>query len=100
MFEQITAELTQQAEVILGKMMSSPGLKYNNRVFAFFHKEQMTFKLGDDFDPASWGLTDVGPLSPFKTKPPLKGWLVVGSLHQDQWPTLAELALERMKMGK
>lgn len=99
-FDDIVSSMTRISGVILGKMMRSPGLKYENKVFAFFHKDQMTFKLGEDFDSAQWGLTEVGPLSPFKTKPPLKAWLVVGKSHQEQWMRLTELAYERMKMGK
>ena len=97
-FEQITADLTQNPDVVLGKMMSAPGLKYKDSVFAFFHKGSMTVKLGNEFDAQAWGLTEVGPLSPFKTKPPLKDWLVVDPVHQNQWPRLAELALERIKL--
>lgn len=33
-------------DVILGKMMSSPGIKYKNKIFAFYYHNQMVFKLG------------------------------------------------------
>ncbi|NNF20849.1 MAG: hypothetical protein HKN67_02820 [Saprospiraceae bacterium] len=80
--------------VVKGKMMSSPGLKYNNKIFAFYHKETMGFRLGPDFKPGSFGLMNAKPLSPFKTKPPLKGWYVVDHNESNLWEDLTELALE------
>ncbi len=80
--------------VHLGKMMSSPGLKFNNKVFAFYHKETMGFRLGTTFDPISFGLKNVKPLSPFKTKPPLKGWYVIEKEESVIWDNLAGLALD------
>ena len=80
--------------VILGKMMSSPGLKYNNKVFAFYHKETMGFRLGPQFDPMASGIKNAKPLSPFKTKPPLKGWFIIESVESDLWEDLTEMALD------
>ena len=46
-FERIVATLTaDDSNVSLGKMMSSPGLKYGDKVFAFQAKEAMGFRLG------------------------------------------------------
>ena len=81
-------------DIILGKMMSSPGLKYRDKVFAFFHKEEMGFRLGPGFDPVKFGLLQARPLSPFKTKPPLKGWFIVGAEEQRFWETLTIMALD------
>jgi hypothetical protein len=75
-------------------MMSSPGLKYNNKVFAFYHKGNMGFRLGPQFSPPQHGIKFAKPLSPFKTKPPLKGWYVIDQIEKDLWPVLAEMALE------
>ena len=36
--------------VVHGKMMSSPGLKYKNKVFAFYFNEEMTFRLGKNYN--------------------------------------------------
>jgi len=77
-----------------GKMMSSPGLKYNNKVFAFYHKGTMGFRMGPLFNPEKFGLKYAKPLSPFKTKPPLKGWYVIESEESNLWKDLAEMALE------
>ena len=85
---------TANPDVVLGKMMSSPGLKYKDKVFAFYTKEEMGFRLGPDFDPDKFGVTSVSPLSPFKTKPPLKGWFMVDESESNKWQTLASTALE------
>jgi hypothetical protein len=81
-------------DVILGKMMSSPGLKYRDKVFAFFHKGEMGFRLGPEFDPVKFGVLNAKPLSPFKTKPPLKGWYLVAAEESNSWDILAEMAMD------
>ncbi len=81
-------------DVRLGKMMSSPGLTCNGKVFAFIGKEGMGFRLGLAFDPVAFGLRNPKPLNPFKTKPPLKGWYIVAEAEQDKWEALAARALE------
>lgn len=84
-------------DVVEGNMMRSPGLKYKDKVFAFYHKERMGFRMGPQFDPEKFGLIDWGPLSPFKTKPPLKGWFMVGEGDARFWDELTGLALEFTK---
>ncbi|MEM7349086.1 MAG: hypothetical protein AAF485_33065 [Chloroflexota bacterium] len=93
-FEQIVEVLLATQEgVTLGKMMSSPGLKYDNKVFAFYHKETMCFRLGKAFDPHEMGSKTAQFLSPFKNKPPMKAWFVIDATEQDLWFPLAERAL-------
>lgn len=92
-FDRITKLLSTEPDVATGKMMSSEAIKCNGKVFAFFHKDMMTFKLGTDFDPMDHEIEEWYPLSPFKTKPPLKGWFMVPENYMDKWPKLAELAL-------
>lgn len=77
--------------------MSSEAIRYKDKVFAFFHRDMMTFKLGYDFDPLDMGIEVWHPLSPFKTKPPLKGWYMVPEQYISKWPQLAELALMKMQ---
>lgn len=81
-------------EVIPGKMMSSPALKYKDKVFAFYHKGEMGFRLGPAFHPAKFGLLNAEPLSPFKTKPPLKGWYLVSEEERNSWEVLTQMALD------
>lgn len=88
------------SDVQVGKMMHSPGLKYRNHVFAFYYKESMGFRLGADFDPVKFGIINAKPLSPFKTKPPLKGWFVIDKAECAQWDFLTEISLEFTKTLK
>ena len=81
-------------DVILGKMMSAPALKYKDKVFAFYHKQEMGFRLGPKFDPQKFGIAEIKPLSPFKTKPPLKGWYIISKANSGCWETLTEKALD------
>jgi len=98
LFNQIAEKFTEQdTGVILGKMMSAPGLKVNNKVFAFYSKGGMGFRLGGNFDIEKFGISTAKPLSPFKTKPPLKGWYIIESTESNLWETLAEMALQFTK---
>ena len=92
--EKLAAE---SQEITTGKMMSSPGIRYKNKVVAFFYHEAMVFKLGRAFDPASYGLHEYQLLSPFKTKPPLRDWFEISAAHSDRWEELTRLALQRMR---
>ena len=81
-------------DVILGKMMSAPALKYKEKVFAFYHKQEMGFRLGPKFDSQKFGIINAKPLSPFKTKSPLKGWFIVSEDESGLWEILVERALD------
>lgn len=81
------------SSVVLGKMMSSPGITYKNKVFAFYYNKQMVFRLGKEFDPKSFQLTEYSLLNPFKNKPPLAGWLQITYADKDKWEKLAKHAL-------
>lgn len=99
LFETIVEEFTNtNTDVMPGKMMSSPALKYKGKVFAFFWNNQMTFKLGKGRDlEAEFGISDYEFLSPFKNKPPMNGWYVVPSQYADQWSALTQEALFLME---
>ena len=97
LFNKLVDQFTSEYEnVTFGKMMSSPAIKYNGKVFAFFYNGQMTYKLGEEFNPASMGLTNVDILNPFKRKGPLKGWFVVGYNDNKKWEELTNLALSKI----
>ena len=98
LFNNIIDNLSSQyPEVTSGKMMSSPGIKYRNKVFAFYHANHMVFRLGKDFIPEEEGISTFNYLSPFKNKPPMKGWVEIPFVYHKKWPDLAEMALMRMK---
>ena len=77
--------------------MSSPGLKYKDKVFTFYYKDLMCFRLGRDFDPKTEEIAEWGYLSPFKAKPPMYDWVEIGENYAAKWSGLAEMALEKMK---
>ena len=82
-------------EVEFGKMMSAPALRKNGKVFAFFHEDCMTFKLGKGRDLAGdFGVEHFRFLSPFKNKPPMTAWYQVGVDYADRWHLLLEEALQ------
>lgn len=96
-FNEITASIIVERDCTLGKMMSSPGVKYRNKVFAFLWDDKMGFKLGREYDIDQHGLYSWEHLSPFKTKPPLYAWYIVGPEDLDKWEELSFLALSKIK---
>ncbi len=101
LFQSSTHHLgARDPDVHAGKMMSSPGLKYTDKVFAFFYKNEMGFRLGPDFNPDKMRISNAKPLSPFKKKPPLKGWFIIEHDEIDTWETLSKMALEFTKSIK
>lgn len=83
-----------------GKMMSAPGVKYNDKVFVFYYKKDMVFRLGDEFSPLAHNIKNPRLLNPFKNKPPLKGWFIIGYDQKDRWEELSDLAYEFVKTLK
>lgn len=98
-FESVSARLIAEHDgVAEGRMMSHPAVAYRGRVFAFPGWEgDMVFRLGKAFDPDAAGLAGRSHLSPFKHKPPMKGWVRVPPDQADRWPELAEAALALMR---
>lgn len=97
-FDQIVDQiLDAHKDCEVGKMMSSPGLQYKKKNFAFLNKETMGFKLGKEFDIDVQGVKEWSYLSPFKTKPPLYAWYVLDQKEMDHWPRLTELAYSKLK---
>nr|WP_299171114.1 hypothetical protein [uncultured Allomuricauda sp.] len=80
-----------------GKMMSSPAIHYNKKVFAFFsRKQKMVFKLGKEY-PFNELKAEASEFNPFKNKKPLTGWYEVDFDHQEKWEMLTNIALEKIK---
>lgn len=94
-FNSLRAQLIKKhKDVHEGKMMSSAAIKVNDKVFSFFHKGEMGFRLGNQFDPSAHSIHHWHPLSPFKTKPPLKGWFIVSNEEVEKWTELCHMALD------
>ena len=90
--------------VEIGRMMSAQALTYLGRVFAFHSTKGggigLGCRLGRDFPFADLKLNDWRHLAPFKTKPPMKDWIVVGEADVGRWPELLDLALSVAKNRK
>ena len=87
-----------------GRMMSSEAVTLAGKVFVFHTTkgrfEGLGLRLGRDYDVEALKLVTWEYLAPFKSKPPMKDWILVGIEHRDRWPELAAIALERMRAGK
>lgn len=96
-FSAIAERLIQEHnDITLGKMMSSPAIQYQGKVFAFFYNNKMVFKLGRDFQPESLGIREYSLLAPFKTKPPMVDWFEIPAIEQQRWEELARHALQQL----
>jgi hypothetical protein len=84
-----------------GKMMSSDAVTFAGRVFAFYTGKGrfhgLGLRLGRAFDVDALGLKAWQHLAPFKSKPPMKDWILVGADERERWPELARLALAAMR---
>lgn len=97
LFEKISEKLSgENKHVAPGKMMSSPGIRYKNKVIAFYAKKEMIFRLGKEFQPEKFKIKNHSLLSPFKSKPPLAGWFQIPCTEKGKWEKLARQALELM----
>ena len=99
-FSAIAEQLSEAHEnVVQGKMMRSPGIKVNNKVFAFYYEGQMVFKLGKETDTSRKELQGATWLNPFKNKPPMKAWFVVPFQDYASWYQLAAEAKTFVEQG-
>ncbi len=97
LFEKIAAKLTEERrDVAPGKMMSSPGIRYKNKVFAFYHQKEMVFRLGKAFEPEKFKIQKFSLLNPFKNKPPMAGWFQLPFDERRKWEKLARHAQKVM----
>lgn len=86
------------ADILPGKMMSAEALTCKGKVFAFYSTKGgmagLGLRLGREFDVNTLRLSAWRHLAPFKTKPPMKDWIVCGIEDLARWPGLVETALE------
>jgi len=96
-----TRLVVEETDVAHGKMMSAPAVTQNGKVFAFFSTKGgivgLGCRLGRTFEVASLGLAEWQHLAPFKTKPPMKDWIVAGPADASRWEELAETALAQAR---
>jgi hypothetical protein len=99
MFNKIADSLSRDYHITKGKMMSAPGIKYKNKVFAFYYKKEMIFRLGSNFDPTEHNIKNCRLLNPFKNKAPMKNWFQISCSEKERWNELAKEALKVLKEG-
>lgn len=99
LFYEIAERLVDRhSDVVIGKMMSSPGILYKKKNFAFYHDEKMIFKLGKDYNIESHDISTWSWLQPFKNKGPMKAWYEIPHSDSSKWSELADIALEKIKV--
>ena len=90
----------QEVDIDKGNMMSADALTLNSKVFIFYSKkggrEGLGCRIGRETDIGALGLSDWQYLAPFKSKPPMKDWIVIGAGDVDRWMELASICLTKM----
>ncbi|KUP94573.1 hypothetical protein TRIHO_04990 [Tritonibacter horizontis] len=88
--------MSRHAGMARGQMMSADALLCREKVFAFFSKRGggvgLGARVGRDADIDAFGISDWQHLAPFKTKPPMKDWIVIGIRDHARWHEIAEFA--------
>ena len=88
----------ENADVFPGRMMSAEALTHGGKVFVFHStkggRSGLGCRIGREADPATLGLIDWQHLAPFRTKPPMKDWIVAGAGDLSRWRALAEHCLD------
>lgn len=96
--------LAMNPDVDQGCMMSADALTYKGKVFAFFSTKGgrvgLGCRIGRDTDLSQFNLSDWQHLAPFRSKPPMKDWIVIGSGNRERWGALAEHCLNNFRNGK
>lgn len=98
--------VADHADIAHGKMMSAEALTHGGKVFAFFSTKGgrcgLGCRLGRDYPFETLGLTDWQHLAPFRSKPPMKDWIVAGAGDAEHWNKLAgeALTIARKTEGK
>ena len=89
-FHMIAENLSKEYRLVkIGKMMSSPGISYKKKFFAFYYKKEITLKLGKDFVPKEYGIKNWKYLNPFKKKGPMKNWYQLPYSEKKNWKKLS-----------
>ena len=87
---------SENNSISLGKMMSTPGIIYKNKVFAFYYNKEMVFRLGKGFDLSPFEIENFSFLNPFRNKPPMTGWFQITFADHEKWEELARVAMQNL----
>ena len=100
-FHKIADKISKEYESVkTGKMMSSPGISYKKKFFAFYYKKEITLRLGKDFVPKEHGIKKWKYLNPFKNKAPMKNWFQIPYSEKRIWAKLAIYAMNNLSEEK
>lgn len=90
-YKQVAEDSLQQfPEADYGKMMSAEAIIVNKKVFAFFYKNEMCFRLGENFPIADYNLDQWHHLNPFKKKVAMKAWFCISEQDSRHWKNSAK----------
>ncbi len=93
--------IANEHDVERGRMLSADAVTYRGKVFAFRSTKAggagLGVRLGRDYDFSSLPTDQWTYLAPFKTKPPMKDWIMVSDAHIGHWSELASIALKLMR---
>lgn len=96
--------LAEEPDVALGRMMSAEALTYRDKVFAFYStkggRAGLGCRVGRETNPANFDLSDWQHLAPFRTKPPMKDWIVIGADDVGRWTAMATFCLDQARKQK
>lgn len=89
--------LRSHPDVAQGQMMSADALTHGGKVFVFFSTKGgrvgLGCRVGRNTDIAGSNLQDWQHLAPFKSKPPMKDWIVLGEGDLSKWEEVSNLCL-------
>ncbi|MEM9269285.1 MAG: hypothetical protein AAGA78_10160 [Pseudomonadota bacterium] len=98
-----SAFLARHQDVEEGRMMSAEALTHRGKVFCFYSTKGgrvgLGCRVGRDQDVEALGLQDWQHLAPFRTRPPMKDWIVAGLDDAARWERLGTVALELARKG-
>lgn len=78
-------------------MISSPDIKNKSKVITFYHNDEMVFRVGKEIDFKKHGIENPKYLNPFKSKPPMTGWICISYSDEKRWEEFTRFAFEAMK---
>jgi TfoX/Sxy family transcriptional regulator of competence genes len=91
LFDNIASDMLAKGDTKRAKMFGSPCLSVNGKVFASFHKDDMTFKLGQAAREQALQLAGARHFDPGMGRP-MKEWVSVPTEQSDHWRELADQA--------
>ncbi|MEO0636820.1 MAG: hypothetical protein AAFY73_09260 [Pseudomonadota bacterium] len=104
-WERLADELdAEESDVARGRMMSADALTAGGKVFCFYSTKGgaigLGARLGRDYPFEGLELSEWQHLAPFKTRPPMRDWIVTTHADVDRWPVIALEALRINRLAR